>query len=416
LRDRADLYPEGMAKDVASTFRARVMNHIGGLVPHKKAEIDEHLDKVDNAFYDKAMVKHRKAMVKHRKRLREFKKAQKKAEQEYAQNYKSYSKLMKEYNAFPVGDEPEPPPSSADILASSGVTPPEDLASDASNLWESFGSRFASRSGSALKVAIRADFVPFSTYLNTTTMDQSRKAVYWGVEPNAVESYPEWSQPQSRDLTDQDFSRILASARDWLSSPVLSEDIDGIVRDTQLRAALDLSIQTNNYRNAIHPKVYNDLLARLAGKPADETLLTVTAGEPVSETVRSEMPKVEFENKTADRLLARLDRVASMIQDKHQSEKWDKSGMPFEAAKAIVNEIDRIADELELAAYGEESMVTRQAQVLQREPDEPYMDTFQNPQSPHQTEADEPYMQAFSSDDSSGVHHGKAENGRPLAP
>ena len=55
-------------------------------------------------------------------------------------------------------------------------------------------------------------------------------------------------------------------------------------------------------------------------------------------------------------------------------------------------------------------------EVLQRDADEGYMDTFKNPQAPIQTEADEPYMRAYSDDQSSAVHHGKSDTGRPLAP
>jgi len=121
------------------------------------------------------------------------------------------------------------------------------------------------------------------------------------------------------------------------------------------------------------------------------------------------MPKIA--KSEAETILGRLDKLAGYLQ-KHATE-W---GIPFETAKAMVNDLDRTADEIELAAFGDESFQTRQAEVIQKESDEPYMATFENPQSPIQTEADEPYMSAYTSDDSSGVHHGKAENGKPLAP
>jgi hypothetical protein len=118
-----------------------------------------------------------------------------------------------------------------------------------------------------------------------------------------------------------------------------------------------------------------------------------------------------------DNVLGRLDKMAVVVQENHA--KW---GMNFDVAKALVNDIDKVADEVELLAYGPESLVRRQvevlktAEVISRNPDEPYMDTFGNPQQPRQTNADEPYMSAYKSDDSSAVHHGKSTTGQPLAP
>ena len=128
------------------------------------------------------------------------------------------------------------------------------------------------------------------------------------------------------------------------------------------------------------------------------------------------MTTPKFAKEEANKILARLDRVAETIQTKHES--W---AMPFDEAKAIVNAIDETADTIEKAAFGEESFARRQAhivkaEVIQRDGDEPYMDTFKNPQAPVQIEADEPYMKEYSVDQSSEVHHGKSTTGRPLAP
>lgn len=131
------------------------------------------------------------------------------------------------------------------------------------------------------------------------------------------------------------------------------------------------------------------------------------------------MPK--FAKEDADRILGRLDRLAHTIQTNHES--W---GIPFDAAKGLVNELDKTADEIESAAFGAESLQKRQievvtasskrAEVIQREPDEKYMDTFRNPMAPVQIEADEPYMKAYADDQSSAVNHGQSETGRKLAP
>lgn len=121
------------------------------------------------------------------------------------------------------------------------------------------------------------------------------------------------------------------------------------------------------------------------------------------------MPKLA--RKEANEALGRLDRIAHNIQAHH--EEW---GMPFEAAKAMVNDIDKTADAIEVASFGQESFLRRQAEVIQRDPDESYMDTFKNPMAPVQTESDEPYMKAYGDDQSSAVNHGQSSTGRKLAP
>ncbi|MFA5053725.1 MAG: hypothetical protein WC565_06690, partial [Parcubacteria group bacterium] len=126
---------------------------------------------------------------------------------------------------------------------------------------------------------------------------------------------------------------------------------------------------------------------------------------------------MSFPKQQADATLLRLDKLAHTIQANH--ERW---GMPFEQAKAIVNDIDKTADEIEVAAYGAESLqrrqveVLKQAKVIQRDADESYMDTFANPMAPKQVEADEPYMKLYGDDQSSAVNDGKSSVGRPLAP
>ena len=127
---------------------------------------------------------------------------------------------------------------------------------------------------------------------------------------------------------------------------------------------------------------------------------------------------LKFSSQDADRMLARLDRLAATVQDKYAS--W---GVPFEAAKEIVNALDKTADEIELASFGAGSLARRQtevmgksAKVVQRDADEKYMDTFENPMQPHQMDADEPYMKLYSDDQSSAVESGESMSGRKLAP
>jgi hypothetical protein len=126
------------------------------------------------------------------------------------------------------------------------------------------------------------------------------------------------------------------------------------------------------------------------------------------------------------RLLQAYDDTADFVQ-RH----YAKIGLPEKEAKQIVNALDQRADAIEKRAFGEESFEKRKAfalrknaadrraklaEVLQKESDEPYMSTYKNPMKPLEVNSDEPYMRQYADDQSSGVIHGKASNGRALAP
>jgi len=134
-------------------------------------------------------------------------------------------------------------------------------------------------------------------------------------------------------------------------------------------------------------------------------------------------PKLSAEQKTAaNETLARFDKLAQDIQANHEA--W---GLDFDAAKDLVNHIDQGADKFEKAVYGEDSLAKRQAEivsdnmakeakVVQRDSDEPYMESFQSTEGAIQTNADEPYMAAYKDDQSSAVGSGSDAAGRRLAP
>jgi len=93
-----------------------------------------------------------------------------------------------------------------------------------------------------------------------------------------------------------------------------------------------------------------------------------------------------------NKILANLDDTAQRIDNLVKEGKLDPK-----VASSITREIDAFADKFEVAAYGVESFKKRQAQlrqakVIERDPDEKYMETFQNPVKPIETEPDEPYM------------------------
>lgn len=121
------------------------------------------------------------------------------------------------------------------------------------------------------------------------------------------------------------------------------------------------------------------------------------------------------QKKAVNNTLSRLDKVAGDIMASYQE--W---GLTKDAARQLVNHIDRTADTIEVAAYGAESLarrqvgVLKQAKVFQQDADEPYMKAFQVDQGVVQQDADEPYMSAYNDDQSSAVREGVSTSGRPL--
>lgn len=380
-------------------FSNRVLDRILALAPKKHAVVQAGVDKAEAKEYESNLKKWKKSHTKWTKSRQKHDKTQ------------PFGGAGKGALPFPDLEPVEP-------------TPPAHYGASVK--------RRKSRSKAAARVAQRY----VSTYPGWLAMDQSvrKTAIYHGVEPYADDpgTYPDWKPAHQRDLSEDDFAQILTSAKEWLASPVLTKHVDGMERDQQLRHALDLSIQASKYNRKIHPAVYNMLLARLAGEPEPgpgQTLQTVRgstcapcrAGDiPLGQgpgTTENTMPtKLSAEqSKQASDVLGRIDDLAKTVQANHAS--W---GMSFDDAKTVVNDLDKTADIFERMAFGEESLQRRQqevlAKVIKREPDEGYMDTFQNPHQPVQTDADEPYMGAYGDDQSSAVADGKEETGEALAP
>lgn len=94
-----------------------------------------------------------------------------------------------------------------------------------------------------------------------------------------------------------------------------------------------------------------------------------------------------MDKKTANSVLSKLDQAASMLENLSKSGKIDPR-----LASNIVKEIDTFADKFQVAAFGEKSFRNFQAKVIQRDKDESYMDTFNNPNKVLESDADEPYM------------------------
>jgi len=238
----------------ASAFRLRVLDRLRALDPDKYKEVRTLIAKDEKVEYDKQKSAYDKQLA------------------EWKAKKKAWEAKQPPYRGSPFQEEkPVPPPEPAFY----------HLAEDpkaAQRKAESTFEEVLQRTKTASRVASRFVF----TYSGRLAMgsESGRTGVYHGIDPmeNYPRAYPGWQQAHQRDLGEDDFKAILASAKDWLKTSVLSVAIEGITRDQQLRAALDLAIHASKYSRQIQQTVYNRLLARLAGKPEPglgQTLLTI---------------------------------------------------------------------------------------------------------------------------------------------
>lgn len=94
-----------------------------------------------------------------------------------------------------------------------------------------------------------------------------------------------------------------------------------------------------------------------------------------------------MDKKAAGQILTKLEATASDIEALKKAERIDPK-----IASELVSNIDTFSDKLEIAAFGKAAFEARKAKVLMKDPDEPYMDTFENPQKVIDGDPDEPYM------------------------
>jgi hypothetical protein len=234
--------------DVAADFRRRVYHRLRVMDPEKAERLESWVDREDDRDYDKAFA----AWEKEKKKID-------------AENKRLLKGGPYRTPAVMKPDPPEPaiPPGYADRHRKPG-------------------SRGATNDLDDLLGNVKLARVPVSICKPGQSMSPTplkRLAVYWGVEPYAdTPEYQAWQQAHARDLGDNDYDLLIKEARQWLKSPILSAAVEGIVPDTQYRAALDLAIRQageGRYSVGLHPAVYNRLLARLAGESERSTLLTV---------------------------------------------------------------------------------------------------------------------------------------------
>jgi hypothetical protein len=427
LDETRSQYPSGSAqRDIATVFRDRVLRRLKTLNPRKYQATLKEVQKADALRYKQLQKQHKKDMKHYEKAHKLYEKAKARAEAEYKRAMKKWEaeaqRLLNENEEKPYRSPVvDLPPAPVLRLPPEPIKPPEPVKpvsltpEEAADLHRKLFQP-PERTLSMYRRPVR--FASRSSYAPSKVM---KRAVYHGVDPYPVmmKPYPGWAQAHQRDFSALDHAQLVLAAQKWLRSHFLKYHYDGAPRDVQLRAALDLAIRTTNsgaYSSGVSPTLYEALLRDLADIGPDGTLLTIReAGSSysMSGTIDGDktmtMPK--FAAEQANGLLTRLDRLAHTIQTRYAE--W---GMPFKTAKEIVNDLDRTADEIEVAAFGMGSFRKRQAEVIMRNPDEPYMSTFENPMQPLQVDADEPYMRAYRDDQSSAIAHGVAGNGRPLAP
>ncbi len=400
LIERAATYGDD-TKGAAKIFRNKVLSQLRTLDPDKYKQVRTLFDHEEANQYEAAVKAHKKAMSAWKDRMM------------------AWGKKQGPYRGEPFAEEPPEPPK-----------PPPRYALVRPSKTEAAGLLDEVRSRTKTASRVTEKFISF--YSSSDAMD--RKAVYHGIDP--VQSYPgrypKGTQPHQRDFGEADSMVVLAAAREWLKQPVLSKAVPGFERETQMRAALDLGLQSSGYAGHVSPGLYDQLLAQLtgAGSPNKEGSTTQLQGKPCkpytsdtslgnpSATKEPPMPtKLSAETKkAADETLGLLDKVAATIEANYQN--W---GMNFEDAKRIVNQLDVVADSVESNVYGPASLQRRQievlktAQVLQKDSDEPYMDTFNKPTAVHQQDADEAYMSAYQDDQTAAVRGGRDAAGKPLA-
>lgn len=94
-----------------------------------------------------------------------------------------------------------------------------------------------------------------------------------------------------------------------------------------------------------------------------------------------------MDKKTANQILSSLDRSANAIDALANAGKID-----VKLAAEISGYLDSASDKIEVEAFGTRNLAARQAKVLQRDSDEKFMDTYDNPNKVLQSDSDEKFM------------------------
>lgn len=413
LNDLSKKYRD-QRRDVGKAFKVRVLGRLKALNPDKYAEVKQLMEKAEVQQYEKDFPKYTKQYADWKKENDKYLENRKRLELQVETEKERYDKIRQQWEertrelyekhvdehadpkSWPrIPEAPKKPSLLAPGYIESQVGQPPvppikpvpppgylDYTTDPTAI-EKYRQRLTE-----------------NTYSQPRSM---RTAVYHGVEPyKDTPRYVDWKAANPNRLSEDDLAGILKEATRICKELSYYE---GASPDSHCRKALDLAIRTARdgaYSVGLPPPLYGRLLERLVEDSGSSVKLAKIGDNNMT---------AKYSRNQTDSILFRLDKVAATIQQRYAA--W---GMPFEMAKELVNGLDKVADEIELQAYGKESFERRQAEVLLRDKDEDYMDTFNAPQKPLQADSDEAYMRAYVDDQSAAVQQGTSATGRPLAP
>ncbi len=345
MKIRARNYPPELAseRDPGDTFKRMVLHRIETLAPQKAAPTKLYLEQQEIADYDREQADYEQKLaeweieVEHQldsgPEPTKPDRAKYSTPEEWQEAVRAYNGLLEDRQAalWTVEQEnpkPTPPvkPAHYDRVKNPKAT--RDLRKWLlAEQFAQYGEKTAAR--------VAARFV-ISSYPTPSSMApvSEKAAVYNGVPPTEYPGYNGWQQPAQRDFGETDWEMILGAAKDWLQTPVLKRPLPGTVRDTQLRAALDLAIYSGPYNGAIQPNIYNMLLARLAGADENTTLLTqrqATNNSPLGDQGSQKVANMKASNeirKLAAKYAAEnaplaydlMDLATKIAQDEEQDE------------------------------------------------------------------------------------------------
>jgi hypothetical protein len=183
-------------------------------------------------------------------------------------DYRVEKKIYDDTAPAERGDAPEPPTKPVEPAGYSNTRNPTDLKREGRELWDSLFERAGVKKTAA---TVSCKYV-ISSYLRRRGMDRTselspKRALYHGLAPGEsypTESYPAPTQVPSRGLAPTDQARILAAARLWLDSPVLTQGMTALTADNRSRFALDLALSDGVYN--IDATTYDGLHDQLTGK------------------------------------------------------------------------------------------------------------------------------------------------------
>jgi hypothetical protein len=268
--------------DARKVFRARVLAKLSRLDPEKHSVVQRHFDEKDADEYDHKAEKWESLASDHARETKQYEKrlAEWQSKKDEGDGYR------KQFD----GEPPEPPaPLPSKPLMPERYFEVRKPRKHSEEAIEDFQERLSegrkrSKRERAKRLAEkyrRKEAASYSSYGIKMTMRVPSSAN----APVVATSGPVASGPRN----------ILASARGWLTSPVLASHLEGMAPDARYRAALDLAVRASG---PVGDDQYSALLATLAGGQAKGTTTMIKASTKIRQfaaRVASEHPELAFD-------------------------------------------------------------------------------------------------------------------------